>query len=171
MQKSIEPWPRAPVTSWPDLTAVARWLAASSTTPRATYDKWAHGETAILTTGMRWDIAEIDLALSTRAVTYLRDRSEHIGLHLVSGTDRLYRWLIPTGSTDALPGGVVLPSGAPIVAPAPGSYGGEQLWLVPEARPDDKRPWARLTSAEALRAAITEAMRVHLRAHLEQSRE
>ncbi|MFE7119163.1 hypothetical protein ACFU99_27485, partial [Streptomyces sp. NPDC057654] len=47
----------------------------------------------------------------------------------------------------------------PITAPAPGTYNGNRLWLLPEATPDASRPWLQLTSPEALRTAINEAVR------------
>ncbi|MEV0264843.1 hypothetical protein AB0I49_26350 [Streptomyces sp. NPDC050617] len=142
--------------------SMAHWLAASAPRPDAVLDLWAQGRTATVVTGPYWDTVEIPLGLSSRTATFLTYRGHHIGPHLLCGAERTAWWLVPTGGGQTLAdvGQLrVLPPGCPIIAPRPGAYTGNRLWILPEPTIRTPRPWLRLTSPQALRAAIGEAGR------------
>ncbi|KOG87074.1 hypothetical protein [Streptomyces varsoviensis] len=136
---------------------MAHWLSAASDEPRAVRALWAQGRTATLSNGRLWDTIEMSLVLSSPTATYLAYRGRHIGPYLLCGTQATAWWLVEPGRGYELADSEhvkVLPPGSPITAPAPGTYKGERLWILPEA----PCPWLRLTSPDALRTAVHEAV-------------
>ncbi|MEU7044913.1 hypothetical protein AB0A77_28180 [Streptomyces varsoviensis] len=128
---------------------------------RAVRALWAQGRTAALSNGRLWDAVEVPPALSSLAATYLAYRGRHIGPYpcLLCGA-RATAWrLVGPGHGQDLADVEhvkVLPVGCPITAPAPGTYNGGRLWVLPEP---SSCPWLRLTSPEALRTAVRDAVR------------
>ncbi len=142
--------------------SMAHWLAASAHRPRAVRALWAQGRTATPISGPIWDTIEMPLGLVGLAATYLAYRGRHVGPYLLCGAESTAWWLVPAGHGKELANVrhvKVLPPGSPLTASAPGTYNGDRLWVLPEATDETPRPWLRLTSAEALRTAIDEAVR------------
>ncbi|MEU7042615.1 hypothetical protein AB0A77_16330 [Streptomyces varsoviensis] len=139
--------------------SMTHWLSAASSEPRSVRVLWAQGHTAALSNGRLWDAVEVPLALSSLAATYLAYRGRHIGPYLLCGARATAWWLTDPGHGQDLADVEhvkVLPVGCPIIAPAPGTYSGERLWVLPEPPPC---PWLRLTSPDALRTAVRDAVR------------
>ncbi|MEV0278522.1 hypothetical protein AB0I22_19365 [Streptomyces sp. NPDC050610] len=138
--------------------SMAHWLAASSLQPRAVRAFWAQGQTATLISGPVWDTIEMPLALSSLTATYLAYRGRHVGPYLLCGTQSTAWWLVETGRGQELADVEhvkVLPPNCPITASTPGTYNGDQLWVLPET----PCPWLRLTATDALRTAVDDAVR------------
>ncbi len=130
--------------------------------PRTVRALWAQGQPATLISGRVWDTVKMPLGLAGLTATYLAYRGHHVGPYLLSGMEHSAWWLVEVGLGQELAGikqVTVLPYRCPLTAPAPGTYNGHRLWVLPEAGDRDPRPWLRLTSATALHTAVAQAAR------------
>ncbi|WP_171171288.1 hypothetical protein [Streptomyces sp. I05A-00742] len=106
-----------------------------------------------MTIGIHWDLVQLDFTLATAAIAQLKARKRHIGPYLMGGVEHAMWWLLPLGSSHRLmgpPGVVRHPKGAELLAPPPGKYQGDRVWVLPGV--------PALTSAGELREAIDAAL-------------
>ncbi|MGI5531129.1 hypothetical protein ACQEVX_28230 [Streptomyces syringium] len=116
------------------MTDMTQWLAQAATEPPAAIAHWKAARPTPLTVGTRWDLAQISFGLACTALTQLRADGRHIGPYLMSGAERTVWFPLPLGTAYRLAGtrGVtVQPPGWELLAPSPGRYLGNRLWIVP----------------------------------------
>ncbi len=133
------------------------WLSRATTDPRSAVEDWNAGRATRLSAGVCWDLAQVDFRLARAALGQLRDSGHHIGPYLASGVERTIWWLLPLGTGYRLTGtsGVTVHgTGRQLLAPAPGRYLDDRLWILPDQNSAGRYT---LTSAEDLRAALEAA--------------
>lgn len=134
-----------------------RWLCQAAADPQTAVEDWKAGRATRLSAGVCWDLARVDFRLARTVPGQLRDNGHHIGPYLASGVERAIWWLLPLGTGYRLTGAsgvTVYDAGAELLAPAPGKYLGDRLWILPDRENADRNA---LTSAEDLRAALEAA--------------
>ncbi len=133
---------------------MTRWLSKAAYDPRAALDLWAADRTAPLVVGRRWDLVRVDFTRATSAISRLKVRGDHIGPYLMGGMEHAMWWPVPLGTGYRVAGsdGVTLcAAGEEILAPPPGRYLGDRVWVLPGH--DDERGRA-LTLADELHDAL-----------------
>ncbi|MEU2868182.1 hypothetical protein ABZ769_03115 [Streptomyces olivoreticuli] len=133
---------------------IAGWLAQAAVSPRTAVAHWHTSRAASLAVGKQWDLVRIDFTPATAAISHLKARDRHIGPYLMSGMEHAMWWPLPLGTGYRLagtPGVTPYPCGAEILAPPPGKYLGDRIWVFPG---HDGERWRSLTSTDHLHEAL-----------------